>query len=248
MGGTKGSHIVVDHPELLEATNGRELFFENDDGRIVLIYPLKGRVLVGTTDLEPTCASPSAARRRRSTTSSTSSRTSSPASPSTARTSSTASRACARFRGTTTRSRLRLARLPHRGDRARQRRSGSAAQPGRRQVDDLPRPRRAPERPGAREARTQPHDEHRGARDRWRSRVSDDGCRPHGVAREPWRAGRSCPRRRVARALRNTRRVAHRRTRRERDRRAAGIALRATAWARSPPSPARSRSCTSSTC
>ena len=52
MGGTKGSHVVLDHPELLAATGGRELFFENEDGRIVLIYPLKGRVLVGTTDLE----------------------------------------------------------------------------------------------------------------------------------------------------------------------------------------------------
>jgi len=52
MGGTKGSHIVLDHEELLTATGGRELFFEHSDGRIVLIYPLKGRVLVGTTDLE----------------------------------------------------------------------------------------------------------------------------------------------------------------------------------------------------
>ncbi|BDS49442.1 glycerol-3-phosphate dehydrogenase/oxidase [Rhodoluna sp. KAS3] len=52
MGGTKGSHIVLDHPELLAACDGRELFFENADGRIVLIYPLKGRVLVGTSDLE----------------------------------------------------------------------------------------------------------------------------------------------------------------------------------------------------
>ncbi|MEO6533410.1 MAG: glycerol-3-phosphate dehydrogenase/oxidase [Pseudolysinimonas sp.] len=52
MGGTKGSHIVLDHPELLDATKGRELFFENNDGRIVLIYPLKGRVMVGTTDID----------------------------------------------------------------------------------------------------------------------------------------------------------------------------------------------------
>ncbi|MHB1171956.1 MAG: glycerol-3-phosphate dehydrogenase/oxidase [Lacisediminihabitans sp.] len=52
MGGTKGSHIVLDNPALLAATGGRELFFEHNDGRIVLIYPLKGRVLVGTTDLE----------------------------------------------------------------------------------------------------------------------------------------------------------------------------------------------------
>ena len=58
MGGTKGSHIVLDNPELLAATGGRELFFEHKDGRIVLIYPLKGRVLVGTTDLEHDMADP----------------------------------------------------------------------------------------------------------------------------------------------------------------------------------------------
>lgn len=52
MGGTKGSHVVLDNDELLAATGGRELFFEHSDGRIVLIYPLKGKVLVGTTDLE----------------------------------------------------------------------------------------------------------------------------------------------------------------------------------------------------
>ena len=52
MGGTKGSHVVLDHPELLAATGGREIFFEHSDGRIVLIYPLGDRVLVGTTDLE----------------------------------------------------------------------------------------------------------------------------------------------------------------------------------------------------
>lgn len=52
MGGTKGSHIVLDCPELLTATGGHEIFFEHSDGRIVLIYPLHGRVLVGTTDLD----------------------------------------------------------------------------------------------------------------------------------------------------------------------------------------------------
>lgn len=59
MGGTKGSHIVLDHPELLEATGGREIFFEHQDGRIVLIYPLHGRVLVGTSDLEHDITQPS---------------------------------------------------------------------------------------------------------------------------------------------------------------------------------------------
>jgi glycerol-3-phosphate dehydrogenase len=52
MGGTKGSHIVLDNESLLAATLGREIFFEHSDGRIVLIYPLKGRVLVGTTDID----------------------------------------------------------------------------------------------------------------------------------------------------------------------------------------------------
>lgn len=52
MGGTKGSHIVLDHPELLGACKGREIFFEHTDGRIVLIYPMGDRVLVGTTDVD----------------------------------------------------------------------------------------------------------------------------------------------------------------------------------------------------
>lgn len=52
MGGTKGSHIVLDHPELLKACNGTEIFFEHVDGRIVLIYPMGDRVLVGTTDID----------------------------------------------------------------------------------------------------------------------------------------------------------------------------------------------------
>jgi glycerol-3-phosphate dehydrogenase len=58
MGGTKGSHIVLDNPALYEACAGGEVFFENNDGRIVLIYPLNGRVLVGTTDLEADITKP----------------------------------------------------------------------------------------------------------------------------------------------------------------------------------------------
>ncbi|MCA9986504.1 MAG: glycerol-3-phosphate dehydrogenase/oxidase, partial [Anaerolineales bacterium] len=54
MGGTKGSHLVLDHPELLAAIRGNEFFFENDDGRIVLIYPLQNRVLIGTSDIKIT--------------------------------------------------------------------------------------------------------------------------------------------------------------------------------------------------
>ena len=52
MGGTKGSHIVLDNPQLLRACHGRQMFFEHTDGRIVLIYPMNDRVLVGTTDID----------------------------------------------------------------------------------------------------------------------------------------------------------------------------------------------------
>lgn len=51
IGGTKGSHLILEHPELHDACNGGEVFFENDDGRIVLIFPYLGRVMVGTTDI-----------------------------------------------------------------------------------------------------------------------------------------------------------------------------------------------------
>jgi glycerol-3-phosphate dehydrogenase len=51
IGGTKGSHLVVDHPGLHAATGGHEIFFENNDGRIVLIFPLQDKVLMGTTDI-----------------------------------------------------------------------------------------------------------------------------------------------------------------------------------------------------
>ena len=51
IGGTKGSHLVLDHPELRAAIGDDEFFFENKDGRIVLIFPLYDRVLVGTSDI-----------------------------------------------------------------------------------------------------------------------------------------------------------------------------------------------------
>ena len=51
IGGTKGSHLILDHPELRAAIGDHEFFFENDDGRIVLIYPLFDRVLIGASDI-----------------------------------------------------------------------------------------------------------------------------------------------------------------------------------------------------
>ena len=51
IGGTKGSHIVVKHEELRKTIGENEFFFENEDGRIVLIFPLYDRVLIGTSDI-----------------------------------------------------------------------------------------------------------------------------------------------------------------------------------------------------
>jgi glycerol-3-phosphate dehydrogenase len=51
IGGTKGSHIVVEHEELRKAIGENEFFFENEDGRIVLIFPVFDRVLIGTSDI-----------------------------------------------------------------------------------------------------------------------------------------------------------------------------------------------------
>ncbi len=52
IGGTKGSHIVVDNPELRAALGENEFFFENKDGRIVLLFPMHDRVLIGTSDIK----------------------------------------------------------------------------------------------------------------------------------------------------------------------------------------------------
>lgn len=51
IGGTKGSHLLLDHPELRKTIGDHEFFFENKDGRIVLILPYFDRVMVGTTDI-----------------------------------------------------------------------------------------------------------------------------------------------------------------------------------------------------
>jgi glycerol-3-phosphate dehydrogenase len=51
VGGTKGSHLVLDHPQLLKALNGHMLYFENIDGRVCILFPYLGRVLLGSTDI-----------------------------------------------------------------------------------------------------------------------------------------------------------------------------------------------------
>jgi glycerol-3-phosphate dehydrogenase len=51
IGGTKGSHLVLNHPELREAIGRNEFFFENKDGRIVLVFPFFDKVIIGTSDI-----------------------------------------------------------------------------------------------------------------------------------------------------------------------------------------------------
>ena len=62
MGGSKGSHLIVDHPELVAALKGRMIYFGTADGRVNLVYPFFGHVLIGSTDIpvkdpdEATCS------------------------------------------------------------------------------------------------------------------------------------------------------------------------------------------------
>ena len=61
MCGSKGAHLVVDSPRLLAALDGRMVyFFGTPDGRVNLVYPFSGRVLVGAppTSLRPTPTPP----------------------------------------------------------------------------------------------------------------------------------------------------------------------------------------------
>lgn len=49
--GTKGSHLILDHPALRDALRGRMAYFEASDGRVCIVYPFLDRVLVGSTDI-----------------------------------------------------------------------------------------------------------------------------------------------------------------------------------------------------
>ena len=51
IGGTKGSHIVLDHPELAAATMDEMIYFVNRDGRICIFYVVDGKVIAGATDI-----------------------------------------------------------------------------------------------------------------------------------------------------------------------------------------------------
>jgi glycerol-3-phosphate dehydrogenase len=51
MGGSRGAHLIVRHKGLMEALQGRMMYFGCKDGRFNLIYPFFGNALVGSTDI-----------------------------------------------------------------------------------------------------------------------------------------------------------------------------------------------------
>ena len=51
MGGSRGAHLIVKHDGLMEALQGRMMYFGCKDGRFNLIYPFFGNALVGSTDI-----------------------------------------------------------------------------------------------------------------------------------------------------------------------------------------------------
>jgi glycerol-3-phosphate dehydrogenase len=51
MGGTKGSHLIINNAALYSALAGHMIYYENEDGRICILFPYLGKVLVGSTDI-----------------------------------------------------------------------------------------------------------------------------------------------------------------------------------------------------
>jgi glycerol-3-phosphate dehydrogenase len=51
MRGTKGSHLVVDNPRLRDALGGGMVYYEHADGRVCIVFPFGGKVIMGSTDI-----------------------------------------------------------------------------------------------------------------------------------------------------------------------------------------------------
>jgi len=51
MGGTKGSHMVVDNRELYNSLGDRMIYYEHADGRICITFRFMDKVIVGSTDI-----------------------------------------------------------------------------------------------------------------------------------------------------------------------------------------------------
>ncbi|MCF7955203.1 MAG: glycerol-3-phosphate dehydrogenase/oxidase [Phycisphaerae bacterium] len=51
MGGTKGSHLVINNKELYDALGDRMVYYEHTDGRICITFRFMDRVIMGSTDI-----------------------------------------------------------------------------------------------------------------------------------------------------------------------------------------------------
>ncbi len=51
IGGTKGSHVVLDHPELVRIIGDEMIYFVNRDGRTCIFYAVQGKIIAGATDI-----------------------------------------------------------------------------------------------------------------------------------------------------------------------------------------------------
>jgi len=51
MGPTKGSHLVVDCPELYDALGDRMIYYEHEDGRVCIVFRFMDKVIMGSTDI-----------------------------------------------------------------------------------------------------------------------------------------------------------------------------------------------------
>jgi glycerol-3-phosphate dehydrogenase len=51
IGGAKGSHLVIDSPELVGQLRGQMIYYGGADGRVCLVYPFFGHALLGSTDI-----------------------------------------------------------------------------------------------------------------------------------------------------------------------------------------------------
>jgi len=51
MGGTKGSHLVIDNKQLYDALGDRMVYYEHSDGRICITFRFMDKVIMGSTDI-----------------------------------------------------------------------------------------------------------------------------------------------------------------------------------------------------
>ncbi|WP_083607883.1 glycerol-3-phosphate dehydrogenase/oxidase [Thalassospira sp. TSL5-1] len=51
IGGTKGSHLIVDNPKLYDELGDHMIYYENQEGRVCILFRYFDRVLIGSTDI-----------------------------------------------------------------------------------------------------------------------------------------------------------------------------------------------------